>query len=142
MLRDVYQALANTIRSELDFGTMDVIVEPRMILEPAEPCIDMYLGPGGSRDAASAGFGDVSGFEVVEVRFRAAPNDFTEAMDLLLDLNDDQHDLCMALAIESDQTLDGWATGVWVDADSFSGAVPIDGLVGCTWRVLIARADS
>lgn len=145
MLRDVYQALADSITDELDFGTVDVVVEPRMVLQPSEPCIDMYPG-NPARDADSAAFGDVSGFEVVTVRFRCAANDHTETQDLLLDLNDDTHALCMAAAIESDQTLGGWATGVGVDADSFSGVLDFSTtasqLVGCTWRVLIARADT
>ena len=145
MLRDVYDALADTIRTDLDFDGMDVVVEPRMVLKPAEPCIDMYPGSP-ARDSDSAAFGDISGFEVVTVRFRCAANDHTETQDLLLDLNDDTHALCMAAAIESNQDLDGWATGVWVDADSFSGVLDFSTtasqLVGCTWRVLIARADS
>ncbi len=124
----------------------DVEVEPRLVLQPSDfPCVDIYQGAP-ARDSDSAAFGDVSGFEVITVRCRVSVNDDEAAQDLLVDFNDDQHDLCMAEIIESDQDLDGWATGVWVDADSFSGILDFStastAMVGCTWRVLVARAES
>ena len=146
MLRDVYAALADSIRDEINDVLPDIEVEPRLVPNPSEfPCIDIYPGfP--SRDSDTAAFGDVSGFEVATVRVRVSPNDQDEAMDLLIDFNDDTHNLSMSAAIESDPDLDGWATGVWVDADSFSGILDFSTnaqqMVGCTWRVLIARADS
>jgi hypothetical protein len=107
-------------------------------------CIDIYPGaPARSSDAA--GFDDLSGFYVVTVRARVNVNDGNEAQDLLIDMNDDSHDLCVAAAIESDQSLGGWATQVVVDADGFSGVgqFPPDlSMVGCTWRVLIGQAVS
>ena len=144
MLRDVYQALADTIADELDFGTMDVTVEPRMVLQPGElPCIDMYRG---RRTIQEAGFGDISGMEVAIVRVRVSPNDRDESQDLLTDLTDDTHDLCMAVALEADQQLGGWATSVDVDGDEISETLDFSTtatpMIGVTWRVLIARAES
>jgi hypothetical protein len=146
LLRDVYAALADSIRDEINDVLTDIEVEPRVVPNPSEfPCIDIFPGVG-SRDSDSAAFGDVSGFEVVTVRVRVSPNDADEAMDMLIDFNDDTHALSMTAAIEGDQDLDGWATGVWVDADSFSGILDFSTtaqqMVGCTWRVLIARADT
>jgi hypothetical protein len=146
LLRDVYNALADSIRDEINDVYTDIEVEPRPVPNPSEfPCIDIFPGIP-SRDGDSAAFGDVSGFEVVTVRVRVSPNDQDEAMDMLIDFNDDTHALSMTAAIEGDQQLDGWATGVWVDGDSFSGILDFSTtaqqMVGCTWRVLIARADT
>ena len=59
---------------------------------------------------------------------------------------DDTHALSVAAALESDQTLDGWATFVAVDADGFSGLLDMSTagrpMVGCTWRVLVGQAVS
>jgi hypothetical protein len=96
-------------------------IEPRLVVSPSEAlCIDIYPGSP-SRTSDGAGFGDLAGFYALTVRARASVNDGTDAQDILVDMTDDQHAICVAAALEDDQTLDGWATFVAVDADSFSG---------------------
>lgn len=123
---------------------VDSEVEPRFVLTPSEsPCIDMYPAP---RDSTSAAFGDIAGFYVVTVRARVTMADDESAQDVLMDMTDDQNAICVAASLESDPTLNGWATGVWVDADSFSGLLDMSSpgrqMIGCTWRVLIGQAVS
>jgi hypothetical protein len=140
--------LATVIRTAVNDSTgLDIQVEPRVITNPSTPvCIDVLPGTP-SRDSATAGFGDISGFYVVTVRARANVADSDSTQDILVDMADDQHDLCVAAAIESDQSLNGWAYEVAVDPDGFSGLqwFPFpDGppMVGCTWRVLVGQAES
>lgn len=151
MLRDILEALAEVIRDdiggELAADGIDIVVEPRFVMQPAEGiCIDMFPGEP-SRSSDAAGFGDISGMYVVTVRARVTVNDSGEGIDVLTDMADDQHPLSVAAALEADPTLDGWATQVTVDADGFSGlgqfpvgtAAP---MLGCTWRVLVGQAES
>ncbi len=150
MLRDILDGMAQVLRdevaSELTSGGVDTEVEPRLVLNPSEsPCIDIYPGET-SRSSAEAGFGDISGAYVVTVRARVTVADGDMAQDVLTDMVDDTHALSVAAALESDQTLDGWATFVAVDADGFSGlldmSMPGRQMVGCTWRVLVGQAVS
>lgn len=151
MLRDILEGLAGVLRDEIG-GTLsddgiDVEIEPRLVMSPSEAiCIDIYRGPD-ARDGQSAAFGDLSGFYILTVRARATVTDGNEAQDILTDMCDDTHDLCVAAALESDQSLDGWATQVVVDPDGFSGLLEFTTgspapMVGCTWRVLVGQALS
>ncbi len=148
MLRDILEELASVLRQ--DIGTslasdnIDCEIEPRFVLSPSEsPCIDMYPAP---RDSTSAAMGDITGFYVVNVRARVTMADDESAQDVLMDMTDDDHDLCVAAVLESDPTLNGWATFVGVDPDSFSGLLDMSSpgrqMIGCTWRVLIGQAFS
>lgn len=148
MLRDVLDALATVIRTAVNDSTgLDIQVEPRLIVSPSTPvCIDVFPGSP-SRDSQTAGFGDLSGFYALTVRVRANVADADSSQDILMDMIDDQHDLSVAAAVESDQSLNGWAYEVSVDADGFSGLQLFtfpDGppMVGCTWRVLVGQAES
>lgn len=151
MLRDILDELASVLRATvgdaLADDDIDVVVEPRPVMQPSEGiCIDMFFGEP-SRDPESAGFGELSGFYVVTVRARTTVNDSSESWDVLTDMCDDQHALSVAAALESDPTLNGWATDVSVDSAQFSGpgqfpvgtAAP---MIGYTWRVLVGQADS
>jgi hypothetical protein len=151
LLRDILSELADVLRAEiadtLAGDGIDIVVEPRFVMQPSEGiCLDMYPGDP-ARTSEAAAFGDLSGMYVVTVRARATVNDSGESIDVLTDMADDQHALSVAAAIESDDTLNGWATQVIVDADGFSGlgqfpvgtAAP---MLGCTWRVLIGQAVS
>lgn len=149
MLRDIIEQLAVVLRDEvgatLAADGIDAEIEPRLVVSPSEAiCLDIYPGAP-SRTSDGAGFGDIAGFYALTVRARASVNDGTEAQDILVDMTDDLHQLSVAAALEGDQTLDGWATFVAVDADSFSGigVFPPDvSMVGCTWRVLVGQAVS
>jgi hypothetical protein len=147
LLRDIVTELANVLRDEiggvLDADSIDVQVEPRLVMVPSQAiCLDVYPGAP-SRDSEAAAFGDLSGFYVLTVRARVTVTDSDEAQDILLDMLEDNHALSIGAAIESDQSLNGYATDVTVDADGFSGLLEFaPGWVGCTWRVLVGAAVS
>lgn len=150
MLSDVLEGLAqvlrDTVADELADSSIDIEVEPRMVLEPSAPiCVDVYPGSP-SRVSDGAAFGDLSGLYVLTVRARVSANDGDEAQAVLLDMIDDLHALSVAAALESDQALDGYATFVAVDPDGFSGLLEFPAstvaMPGCTWRVLVGVAQS
>lgn len=145
-MRDVLNAMADQIRSVLDaVDTVDVQVEPRMVLNPTPLTIDMYPGDLARHDE-SAAFDDIGGAYVFTVRARINTPDFDAAYDVLLSLMDDHDDLCLAAALYDDVTLDGWATSVDVrdqtglrayETPSGEGAH-----LGCQWTVLAFPAES
>jgi hypothetical protein len=148
LLRDILDELAAVLRADIGAvlagDGVDAEIEPRLVLSPSEsPCIDMYPAP---RDATAAAFGDLAGFYVVNVRARVTVPDDEVSQDVLMDMTDDLHELCVAASLESDPTLNGWATQVVVDAESFSGLLDMSQagrpMIGCTWRVLIGQAVS
>lgn len=139
-------ALADVLRTEVGAALatdgIDATVEPRLIGSPSEAVVlDVYPGSS-SRDSSAAAFGDLSGYFVVTVRARVTQTDSDNMQDILLDMIDDTHALSVAAAVESDKTLDGWATDVFVDPDGFSGLLEFGPMVGCTWRVLVEVAVS
>lgn len=148
MLRDSLEALAGVLRDDIGAALasdgVDCQIEPRFVRSPSEsPCIDMYAGP---RSGLSAAFGDISGSYVINVRTRVTTADNESAQDILTDLADDQNAICVAAALESDPTLNGWVSSLVVDPDSFSGiqdfSYPGQEMLGFTWRVLIEQAFS
>lgn len=141
-------ALADVLRTEI--GTelasngIDAEIGSRLVLSPSEsPCIDIDAG---QRDRESAGFGQIAGAYELTVRARVTAADNFSSQDVLVDMIDDDHALCVAAAIESDPTLGGWATDVWVDPDGISATLDFSTstqqLVGRTWRVLVEAAHS
>ena len=145
MIEQIAAVLRSDIGGALADDGIDIEIEPRLVMSPSEALvIDVYPGAP-SRDSEAAAFGDLSGFYVVTVRARANVNDSDEAQDILRDMIDDQHVLSVAGSLESDPTLNGYATQVVVDADGFSGLLefsPGSPMVGCTWRVLVGMALS
>lgn len=145
MLSDVMEQMAAVLRTdiggELSSDGIDIVIEPRLVMSPSEALvIDIYQASP-SRDSEAAAFGDISGFYVLTVRARANVNDSTEAQDILRDMTDDQHPLSIAASLDS-TLLNGYATQVVVDGDSFSGLLEWPPMVGCTWRVLVGVAIS
>ncbi len=141
-MEEMASVLRTDIGSELAADGIDIIIEPRFVMTPSEALvIDIYQGAP-ARDSEAAAFGDITGFYALTVRARANINDSTEAQDILRDMTDDLHALSVAASLEA-SLLNGYATQVVVDADSFSGLLEYPlGLVGCTWRVLVGVAVS
>ena len=148
MLSDVMEQMAAVLRTQI--GTtlandgIDAEIEPRLVMSPSEAIVIDIYPAAPSRDSDAAAFGSISGFYVLTVRARANVNDSNEAQDILRDMIDDNHDLSIAAALDS-SLLNGYATQVVVDADSFSGLLefsPGSPMVGCTWRVLVGAAVS
>ena len=147
MLRNILDELAQVLREEvggpLSTDGIDAEIEARLVMSPSEAVVLDVYPSAPSRDSEAAAFGDLSGFYVVTVRARVTVTDDANAQDILVDMIDDEHDLSVAAAVESDQTLNGYATQVAVDPDSFSGLLEFGNtMVGCTWRVLVGAAVS
>lgn len=148
MLRDAMSVLADVLTTEIGAALaadgIDAEIAANLVTSPSEAiCLDIYPAPTGSRQSDEAAFGDLSGFYVLTVRARVSVTESGEGQAILLDMIDDSHDLSVAAAVESDGSLNGYATDVFVDADGFSGLLEFGtNVVGCTWRVLVGVAVS
>jgi hypothetical protein len=140
-LLDVMDALADQIRNVVDDVTdVDVQVEPRLVLNPTPPTIDIYPGDL-ARDAESAAFDEVSGGYLLTVRARVSTSDNTAGQDLLLAFMDDQDGLSIGQAIMDDKTLNGYAASTDVQSQTGYVLFPDPGgegaLLGCQWSVIV-----
>lgn len=126
----ITNALADQIRSyyvgaaDAD-GEIAFQVEPRYIVNPTPPTIDVYPGPTPARDLDTAGMGFVDdgiedhGGYLLAVRARFGTADDDAGHELLYELCDDTAALSLSAAIVEDATLDGNAASV--DIQAFSG---------------------
>lgn len=111
-LIEIMDEMANQIRAAVVAVTdVDVQVEGRMVLNPTPPTIDIFPGDS-SRDGNSAAFDDVNGGYLFTVRARVNTADSEAGQDLLLAFMDDTDDLCLALALLDDKTLNGLASSL------------------------------
>lgn len=145
-LAAILDELADQIRNVVDTVTdVDVQVEPRMVVTPSPPTIDMYPADP-SEDPAVAAFGDPVGGETIAVRVRVSAADNEAGQDLLLAFMDDEDDLSIINAIYDDHTLNGLAAAIDVQGRSGYTLFPVpqgDGvLVGCLFRLLVIKAKS
>lgn len=112
----------------------------RLNLSPTEPAIDIYPADP-FRTPEEAGFQEINGALNFIVRARVA-GDADGRQDLLLALMDDEDDLCVAAALEDDQTLNGLASSVDVQGPSgYTQYVESAGgaYLGCEWRVRVLQ---
>lgn len=145
-LIEIMDEMAAQIRDTLDDVTdIAVQVEPRMVLSPTVPSIDIYPGDIG-RDAESAAFDDLSGGYLFTVRARIDTTDHAAGQDLLLAFMDDTDALCLAQAIMDDTTLNGLAASVDVTGQTGYVVYPEPGgdgaWLGCQWTVLVIAGAS
>lgn len=137
--------MADAIRTGLAGADWDFQVEPRMVLKPTTPCIDIFPGDP-SREEESGGYGDISGEHIFNVRARVDVVDHEANQEILLALLDDEGDLCLAAALLDDETLGGTVTSIWFQSISGFVLFPApDGTVahiGCLWRTVVIPARS
>ena len=142
-LAQLMDALATQIRDVIDDTTdVAVQVEPRWVVNPTPPCIDIYPADP-STDQDLRAFGDLVGETTLTVRARVDMSDSTAGQDLLLAFMDDDDPLSIAAAIDEDDTLGGLATSV--DVRSRSGYVRVlegGDYLGCLWTVVVVKARS
>lgn len=145
-LRAIVDEMADQIRSTLEaVDTIEVQVEPRMVLNPSPLTIDIYPGDL-ARDGQSAAFDDVSGGYFITVRARINTADFDSAYDILLALMDDDDDLCLGVALVDEPTLNGYATSL--DVRDVTGLRAYESLsgegahLGFQFTVLVIAAES
>ena len=118
-LIQIADALADQIRNVTEqVDGIDIQVERGFVINPTPPTVDIYFGDV-ARDALSAAFDDVSGAYIFTVRARAATADVDAGMELLWRFADDTDDLCLAVAILDEPTLNGYASSV--DVRDFTG---------------------
>lgn len=138
------RAIADQLAAALEAASFAQVeqIRGRLNLDPTPPSIDIYPGnPLGSD--AERGFGDPMGGYIFTVRVRTHGADHEAAQDVLLDLMD--WDEGLAVALEDDQTLNGYASSVSVSGPT--GFLPYRGrgeeiLIGCEWSVRIIPENS
>jgi hypothetical protein len=135
----IMEEMADKIRATLSTVDFPVQVEPRMIFNPTCPSVDIYpANP--SREQESAGMGDLAGAYLFTVRARFLMDDTDSGQELALAMMNDNDDLCLGWALFDDQTLNGYASSVFVDDPS--GFLAFDPHMGVTWRVTVYAVDS
>jgi hypothetical protein len=146
-LIDVLDEMADQIRAAVVAVTdVDVQVEPRMVLNPTPPCIDVY--PGDSprdRESAAMDDGDDEGY-FITVRARVSTADNFAGQDLLLAFIDPTNDLSIGQALYDEPTLNGYASDLDIVAQTGYALFPDPGgegsLLGCQWTVRVLPVDS
>lgn len=144
--------LATKIRDAIDASDLytdsgiSVQVEPRMLINPTEPSIDIYpADPFGVQD--TQGFGGQDPLLNFVVRARISTADQDAGQDMLLSFMDPEDPLSVAVALDDDQTLNGLAGSVYVTGPSgytlfLDASGNGQGLLGCTWLVSVLNAKS
>jgi hypothetical protein len=136
-------ALADQIRSVVDDVTdVEVQVEPRWVVNPTPPCIDIYPGDP-STDQELRAFTHVQGEPLITVRCRVGLTDNVAQQDLLLAFMDDEDALSITQAVAEDDTLGGVATST--DLRSMTGFVRVlegGDYLGCLWQFVVTKARS
>lgn len=141
-LLPIMEAMADRIREVCVAGApdVDVQVEPRMVLNPTPPTVDIYPGDP-QRDTETAAFRDVAGAYVFTVRARVQTADSYAGQDLLLGFLDDGNPLSLTVALNGDRKLGGLANSL--DVDTVTGYLMFPApnnegaLLGAQWTVRV-----
>ena len=96
----IMDEMADTIRDAVEAVTdLDVQVEPRMVLNPTPPTVDIYPADI-SRDPETASFEALDGAYLLTVRARVTTADHETGQTLLLSFMDDTDELSLMAALE------------------------------------------
>jgi hypothetical protein len=141
----IMDAMADKISDAMEAADETIQVQPRMMLNPTPPSIDIY--PAAElRDQVTAGFADLDGGYIFTVRARVTTADNRAGQDTLLRFLDDEDELCIPMALLDDPTLNGVATSVHIVSSSGYTLYPDPGgqgaLLGCQFGVLVLKAES
>jgi hypothetical protein len=136
-------AMADQLRGVIDDVTdVAVQVEPRWVVNPTPPTIDMFPADP-STDPELRAFGEMLGGDLVTVRARVDMSDNTASQDLLLAFMDDEDPLSIAAALQEDKTLGGYASSLDVrDRSGYVRVLEGGDYLGCLWQVVVMRARS
>jgi hypothetical protein len=142
----ILEMMADSVRTvletELADQGVDIQVEPHPVWKPTPPTVDFLVGDvaEGTETRAFGGRGEL----LFTVRVRVAGNDDLSNWQLLNDLMEDNGDLSIAAALDSDQTLNGYATSL--EFRDPTGLIAVDFgdqiLPGRQFTVMVVRADS
>lgn len=143
-LIDLLDEMADTLRTAVSDVGFPVQVEPRYVINPTPPTLDIYPADP-AREDSSAGFGSIAGEFVFTVRARVSGDQDAE-QDLLLAFMDEEDDLSVATALMDDQTLNGLASSVHAEGPTgyrqYVDSRDQGSYLGCEWRVIVLRAFS
>ena len=142
-LTAIMDQMADVLRTAYSGLDVDVQVEPRLVINPSPPCIDIYPADT-PRGTETAGFNasGVDGELFFTVRARVGTADNTAGQDLLLAMMDDEDDLCVAVPLVEDPTLGGLALDTFVQPGSGFGLYTLpDGnsLLGVQFLVTVVN---
>lgn len=145
----ILEAMADQIRDALSGADWDFQVEPKMVLSPTPPSVDMYPGdPATNAELASfaATAEDAAAGFIFNVRARIAPTDHEAGQEVLLELSDPASDLSLVQALYDDPTLGGIASDLNVASESgftiFTDLDPTKVFLGVLWRFVVIPARS
>ena len=148
-LAELLDELAATLLAVVGPAVVETEVQivGRRNFNPTPPSIDIYPGDPFRESPGIAGFGETGGELLLTVRARVSTVDNIAGQDLLLRLMDDEDAISVASTLMEDQTLNGLASSVFVEANT--GYVQyIDAgqegaaYLGCEWRVRVLRVLS
>ncbi len=143
LISDIVAEIVANLDAMVDASDYEIAVWPGMLFNPSTTAIDVYPADP-FRDPQYAAQGDVDGSYEFIVRARTGLNDLDSGQLILLDLMDDDSDVCVAHAVGDDPTLNGYAMDVFVgDPSGFQAHVVTEGtMVGVTWPVTVLAAHS
>lgn len=125
-------------------GEDAVQVVGRLNLNPSQPVsIDIYPADP-FRGTDTQGYGEIAGELLFTVRARCTSNDLDGAQDKLLALMDDEDTLCVAAALEADDTLGGLVSQLTVAGPTgyrTYGDNP-GAMLGCEWSITVINTTS
>ncbi len=142
-LAAILDAMADAINEVMD-DEDSIQVVSRLNFSPQSPTsVDMFPADP-FRGIEAAGFGQRMGELVFTVRARVNTPDEDGAQDMLLNLLDDEHEFCLAAALENDATLGGLVAQLVVDGDTGFRIFddPPGAMLGCSWRVRVLNQTS
>ena len=130
-------------------GAPVIHVEGDLFAIAETPYVTIFPTGANGLDTGLATFGELEGGIPFAIGIRTGSAASTEAVRLLKDLMDDEHDLSVVAALDSDTTLGGVATDIsWGDGWPWSGISDFpsangDGLlVGSNMAIVVIKARS
>ena len=149
-IAQVMDALAAQLENELQPSAPVVLhIEPRAFAVAETPAIDMLIASPTGLEAGLQGFDDLTNVIPITIRIRVSTADLYEGEDLLLALMDDEDDLSIIKALDSDRTLSGWAQDlIWPDGFPWSGYTDFTDIngegffLGSTLPVMVTKGRS
>lgn len=144
-LAKIMNSLADEIRATIEQTTdITVQVEPRMVLSPTPPTIDIYPSDP-SDDPELGSFGELTGGELLTIRARVSAADATAGQDLLLAFMDDEDPLSIVNSI-ADPTLSGRAQTMAFTSQSgyrdFPDPSGEGSWIGALWNLTVVKTRS
>jgi hypothetical protein len=137
-LREIVAALADQIRDGIEAALAGVQVEPRWVVTPTPPTVDMFPADPFLEQTA---YGADSQEATFIVRARVSPADAVAGQELLYDLLDPRRPESVAAAVVGDSTIGGTVGSSRVELPSgfrpYADAGGRGDLIGCEWRVVV-----